>query len=114
MKLFCLPVGKQDFHLEVNHDSVLKLPCSLSFHSRHGFPSVWICFAADAGQSLYAVTTDNRLLQFMHYSRLNKKSSRGECGQSQIVSVNLTSGAATSLGFIGSDNPIRGLAATAP
>ena len=46
--------------------------------------------------------------------KVNKKSSGGECGRSQLVSVNLTNGATTSLGFIGSDNPIRGLAAPAP
>jgi Domain of unknown function (DUF4394) len=46
--------------------------------------------------------------------KVNKKSSGGECGRSQLVSINLTNGTATSLGFIGSDNPIRGLAAPAP
>jgi hypothetical protein len=46
--------------------------------------------------------------------KVNKKSSRGACGQSQLVTVNLTNGTATTLGFIGSDNPIRGLAAIAP
>ncbi len=46
--------------------------------------------------------------------KVNKKSSAGKCGGSQLVSVNLTNGATTSLGFIGSDNPIRGFAAPAP
>ena len=46
--------------------------------------------------------------------KLNTKSDTRECGGSQLITVNLTNGTATSLGFIGSDNPIRGIAAPAP
>ena len=38
----------------------------------------------------------------------------GGCGNSQLVSVNLMSGSVSSLGFIGTSQPIRGLAAPIP
>jgi hypothetical protein len=45
--------------------------------------------------------------------RITEQSSNG-CGKSTLVTVNLASGSATVLGLIGTEKPIRGLAAPAP